>query len=319
MPAESLDNELLLEAAVQEAFEAAAIRHFPAEVLRPELSEASEAEEGERGIWIMFPRVARPHYRYKKYTVIRPLQINRALARSVILTDGETLEDRLLNAGARGWPVTAETHYYQLLPGAELGHLAAYELPGQPYAEAARQFEQVPRPLAQPGHPQQRTVVKLVVPGLALRPHSPFSLRLDLTGAKPRLRLHLHFGERAAHELAEDLAKRRLAQVVAAVRRHVGGPMREALADRLVRKLGRHQITLAEGRSRALAAELVEAVTRAVAHHLPRAAAVLSTAAKDPAAGVTMTFAFDFADLAALKHGKVGAPEVSVHPGTRRA
>ena len=36
---------------------AAAVRHFPAEVLRPELTESSEAEDGERGIWIMFPRV----------------------------------------------------------------------------------------------------------------------------------------------------------------------------------------------------------------------------------------------------------------------
>jgi len=319
MPAESLDNELLLEAAIQEAFEAAAIRHFPAELLRPELTEASETEEGERGIWIMFPRAARPHYRYKKYTVIRPVQITRSLARSVILTDGETLEDRLLDAGSRGWPVTAETHYYQLLPGAELGHLAAYEMPGQPYAEAAQQFEQVPRPLAHPAHPPQRTVVKLVVPGLALRPHSPFSVRLDLTGPRPRLRLHLHFGERAAHELADDLAKHRLAQVVGTVRRHVGGPVREALAERLLRKLGKHGITLAEGRSRALAAELGEAVVRAVASHLVRAAAALSTAAKDPAAGVTMSFAFGFADLAALRHGRAGAPEVSVHPGVHRA
>jgi len=247
------------------------------------------------------------------------VQITRSLARSVVLTDGETLEDRLLDAGSRGWPVTAETHYYELLPGAELGHLAAYEMPGQPYAEAAQQFERVPRPLAHPAHPPQRTVVKLVVPGLALRPHAPFSVRLDLTGPRPRLRLHLHLGERAAHELADDLAKHRLAQVVGTVRRHVGGPVREALAERLMRKLGRHGITLAEGRSRALAAELAEAVVRAVASHLPRAAAALSTAAKDPAAGVTMSFAFGFADLAALRHGRAGAPEVSVHPGTYRA
>jgi hypothetical protein len=320
MPAESLDNELLLEAAVQQAFEAAAVRHFPAEVLRPELTEASEAEDGERGIWIMFPRAARPHYRYKKYTVIRPLRITRAMARTVILTDGETLEDRLLEAGARGWPVNAETHHYQLLPGAEIGHLAAYELPGQPYAEAAQQFEQAPRPLAHPAHhPQQRTVVKLVVPGLALRAHPPFSVRLDLSGPRPRLRLHLHFAERAAHELAQDLAARRLAQVVATIRRHVGPAVREALAERLVRKLGRHQITLAEGRSRALAADLAEAVIRAVAEHLPRAAAALGAAAKDPAAGVTMSFAFGFDNIAALKQGKLGAPEVSVHPGTHRA
>ena len=144
MPAESLENELLLEAAVQEAFEAAAVRHFPAEVLRPELTEASEAEEGERGIWIMFPRAARPHYRYKKYTVIRPVQITRSLARSVILTDGETLEDRLLDAGSRGWPVDrrgallrAAARRRARPPG------GVRDASGEtPYAEAAQQFEQ---------------------------------------------------------------------------------------------------------------------------------------------------------------------------------
>ena len=97
--------------------------------------------------------------------------------------------------------------------------------------------------------------------------------------------------------------------MVADVRRHVGGPVREALAERLVRKLGKHGITLAEGRSRRLAAELAEAVVRAVAKHLPAAAAALSAAAKDPAAGVTLTFAFAFADRAALRHGRAGAPE----------
>jgi len=325
LPAESLDNQLLVEAAVQEAFTAAAVRHFPGEVLRPELTEAngpSEAEDGERGIWIMFPRNARPHYRYKKFTVIQPVRITRALARSVVLTDGETLEDRLLDAGARGWPVGGEVHRYELLPGAELGHLAAYEIPGEmpSYAEAARQFELVPpaHPLAHPTGPQRTTVVRLVVPGLALRPFSPFSLRLDLTAPRPQLRLHLHFGERVAHELAEHLAQHRMAAVVAAVRRHVGGPLREALADRLVRKLGKHGITLAEGRGRVLAAELAEAAARAAAHHLPASADALGAAARDPKAGLTMTFAFGFANREAIRHGPVGGPTLSIHSGLHR-
>ena len=326
LPAESLDSELLLEAAVQEAFTAAAVRHFPGEVLRPELTEStgsSEAEDNERGIWIMYPRAARPHYRYKKFTVIQPVRITRALARSVILTDGETLEDRLLDAGARRWPVAGEVHRYELLPGAELGHLAAYEIPGEmpSYAEAARQFELVPptHPLAHPAGPQRTTVVRVVVPGLALRPSSPFSLRLDLAGPKPQLRLHLHFGERAAHELAEHVTQHRMAAVVAAVRRHVGPPLRGALADRLVRKLGKHGITLAEGRSRMLAAELAEAVARAAAHRLPASADALRTAARDPKAGLTMTFEFGFANREAIKHGRViGTPTLSIHSGLHR-
>ena len=119
----------------------------------------------------------------------QPVRITRALARSVILTDGESLEDRLLDAGARRWPVAGEVHRYELLPGAELGHLAAYEIPEEmpSYAEAARQFELVSptHPLAHPAGPQRTTVVRVVVPGLALRPSSPFSLRLDLAGPKP--------------------------------------------------------------------------------------------------------------------------------------
>jgi hypothetical protein len=325
LPAESLDNELLLEAAVQEAFTAAAVRHFPGEVLRPELTESigsSEAEDGERGIWIMYPRAARPHYRYKKFTVIQPVRITRMLARSVILTDGETLEDRLLDAGARRWPVTGEVHRYELLPGAEFGHLAAYEIPGgsPSYAEAAGQFELVPpsHPLAHPAGPQRATVVRLVVPGLALRPFSPFSLRLDLAGPKPKLRLHLHFGERVAHELAEHVAQHRMAAVVAAVRRHVGPPLREALAERLVRKLGRYGITLAEGRGRVLAAELAEAVVRAAANRLPASADALRAAARNPSAGLTMTFEFDFANREAIKQGRAGAPTLSIHSGLHR-
>ena len=252
------------------------------------------------------------------------MRITRALARSVILTDGETLEDRLLDAGARRWPVAGEVHRYELLPGAELGHLAAYEIPGEmpSYAEAARQFELVPSdaPAGAPGGSGQRTtVVRVVVPGLALRPSSPFALRLDLAGPKPQLRLHLHFGERVAHELVEHVAQHRMAAVVAAVRRHVGPPLREALADRLVRKLGKHGITLAEGRSRMLAAELAEAVARAAAHHLPASADALRTAARDPKAGLTMTFAFAFANREAIKHGRViGTPTLSIHSGLHR-
>ena len=141
------------------------------------------------------------------------------------------------------------------------------------YAEAARQFELVPptHPLAHPAGPQRTTVVRVVVPGLALRPPSPFSLRLDLAGPKPQLRLHLHFGERVAHELAGHLTQHRMARWSPPCR-HVGPPLRGALADRLERKLAKHGITLAEGRSRMLAAELAEAIARAAAHHLPAAA-----------------------------------------------
>jgi hypothetical protein len=217
----------------------------------------------------MFPRAVRPHYRYKKYTVVQPVLLSRPLARGVVFTDGETLEDRLLDAGVRSWPVPAEAHFYELMPGAELGHLAAFETDGATasYAEAALEFDQLapgrPQPIPHPrdrdhraggphpgpGHPGAAggpgghrhphahphpgaRVVRILVRGLRLRHRSPFSLRLDLAGTKPQLRLHLHLSERVAHELVEHLAKQRMAQVVAVVRRVVGEPVRQALAGR---------------------------------------------------------------------------------------
>ena len=349
LPAESMDNELLLEAAVQEAFTAAAVRHFPAEVLRPDL--APQPEDGERGIWLMFPRAVRPHYRYKKYTVVQPVQLTRPLARAVVFTDGETLEDRMLDAGVRSWPVPAEAHFYELMPGAELGHLAAFEVEGATasYAEAAMEFDQLapgrPQPIAHPrdrdhraggahpgtahpgapggaGGPRHRQpggrVVRIVVRGLRLRHRPPFSLRLDVAGSKPQLRLHLHVSERVAHELVEHLAKQRMAQVVAVIRRLVGEPVRQALAGRVHRMLTRRGITPAEGASARLAAWLAEAASRAVAKQLPAAATALATAAKDQASGVTLTFTFTFNDRQAIAAAKGSEPELSIRSGVHR-
>jgi hypothetical protein len=51
-----------LETEVQEAFAAAAARHLPAAVLRPELVEGESV--GEHAVWMMMPRVTRPCFRY---------------------------------------------------------------------------------------------------------------------------------------------------------------------------------------------------------------------------------------------------------------
>jgi hypothetical protein len=339
LPAESMDNELLLEAATQEAFTAAAVRHFPPAVLRPDLA---QPWDGEHGIWLMFPRSARPHYRYKKYSVVTPVRLTQPLARVVVFANGETLEDRLLDAGARSWPVSAEVHHYELLPGAEFGHLAAFEADGAAPAQAATEFDEVTadharvvarpadrdhRPGAQPvpgaarrpHDPQPGVrVVRVVVPGLRLHPWRPFTVRLDLSGARPVLRLHLHLSERLAHELAEHLARQRMAQVVAEIRRRTGEPMRQALSHRLHRILVRHGITPPEGASAQLAGWLAEAIVRTVAAQLPTAATELASAAKDPADGVTLTFAFPFASKAALTAGHGEKPHLRIRSGVHR-
>jgi hypothetical protein len=341
MPQASLGQELLVEAAVEEAFEQAAMRHFPPQVLRSDLATAERDEE--RGIWVPLPRTVRPHFRYKKYSVVEPLRITRPMAQAVVFAEGDTLEERLLDEGVTGWPVQAELHTYELLPGGELGHLAAFELEGESYADGALEFDELEdeRSLRQPG---ARTgsrppaggwrrpggpgrggrrragtrVVRLKVRGRRLRRRPRFALRLDLASATPQLTMHLLISERVAHQIVGDLEHKRQAQVVAAVRRLVGEPRQKAMAARLQRLLAKHGITLPEGGSTKLAGALAEAVVRVVAAQLPEAAATMATAAKDPAPGATLSFTFPFSDKDALARGEPGEPTMQIRPGHHR-
>jgi hypothetical protein len=342
MPEASLEHELLVEAAVEEAFEQAAMRHFPPQVLRPDLAQAEQDDE--RGIWVALPRSTRPHLRYRKYSVVRPLRITRPMAQAVVFTEGDTLEERLLDEGVSNWPVQAELHTYELLPGGDVGHLAAFELEGESYADGALEFDELederplhqpgggrgPRPLARggrrPGGAGRRgrrrargRVVRLKVRGRRLRRRPRFAIKLDVTSAAPQLVLHLLVSERVAHQMAGDLEHKRQAQVVAAVRRLVGEPRQKAMAARLQRLLTRQGITLPEGGGAKLAAALAEAVERVVAAQLPEAAATLATAAKDPAAGATLSFTFPFADKDALARGEPGEPTMQIRAGMHRA
>jgi hypothetical protein len=332
LPDASLRQELLVEAAVEEAFEEAALRHFPPQVLRPDLAQAERDDE--RGIWVALPRSTRPHLRYRKYSVVHPLRMTRPMAQAVVFAEGDTLEERLLDEGATTWPVQAELHTYELLPGGDVGHLAAFELEGESYADGALEFDEVEdeRPLRPPafggrrpggarrgrGHPGRR-VVRLKVRGRRLRRRPRFAIRLDVTSAAPQLVLHLLISERVAHQMAGDLEHKRHAQVVAAVRRLVGEPRQKAIAARLQHMLARQGITLPEGGGAKLAAALAQAVERVVAAQLPEAAATLASAAKDPAAGATLSFTFPFADRDALGRGEPGEPTMQIRAGMHRA
>jgi hypothetical protein len=331
LPDASLRQELLVEAAVEEAFEEAALRHFPPQVLRPDLAQAER--DGERGIWVALPRSTRPHLRYRKYSTVHPLRITRPVAQAVVFAEGDTLEERLLDEGATTWPVQAELHTYELLPGGDVGHLAAFELEGESYADGALEFDELEdeRPLRPPavggrrpggarrgrGH-HGRRVVRLKVHGRRLRRRPRFAIRLDVTSAAPQLVLHLLISERVAHQMAGDLEHKRHAQVVAAVRRLVGEPRQKAIAARLQHMLGRQGITLPEGGGAKLAAALAQAVERVVAAQLPEAAATLASAAKDPAAGATLSFTFPFANRDALGRGEPGEPTMQIRAGMHR-
>ncbi|WP_164983848.1 hypothetical protein [Cellulomonas endophytica] len=330
MPARSLEDELLLETAVQEAFTAAALRHVPPQLLRPDLVESQP--EGDRGIWVLQPRTGAARYRYKKYTVVQPVVLTPGVARAITFADGGTLEERLLDAGARSWPVQAEAHFYELLPGAQLGHLAAFELEGEGIgpSEGALEFESLsaarPLPFRHPspgggagprGPSAGARVVRLKVRGLRPRPQRRFTVRLDLSGPRPVLDVHLRIGERVAHEIVGHLEKRRLPQVVTTVRGLVGPPARQALAETLTRVLGRHGVTLPEGGAARLADALCESLLRTVAQQLHQSAAALTTAAQHPDRGVTLTFAFTFEGRQALGRAPSDDPTLAIRSGAR--
>jgi hypothetical protein len=129
LPGESQDQPLRLAAEVQEAFAEAVTRHVPARLLRADLdaAEAAGGEEGEAGVWVLMPRGPSRTYRYRAYTRVRPVRLRRRVARAIVLRDGATLERRLLDRGVRAWPVDAEVHLYETVPGTHLGHIAGFE------------------------------------------------------------------------------------------------------------------------------------------------------------------------------------------------
>ncbi|WP_328475147.1 hypothetical protein OHA21_17705 [Actinoplanes sp. NBC_00393] len=321
LPPEQLGDELLVAAETQAAFAEAAARHLPAAVLRPEVVESES--EGEHGFWVMMPRATRPCYRFKKYSQVLPVRISRPIARSVAMAGGDTLESRLLDAGVQSWPVTAELEVYELLDGANPGHLAAYEVGDlADIAAAAGEFEELSAATATAlarnprlaGSGRRRRFYRLRVGRRALRRHRLFALRLDLTAAQPVLGVHLRVGERDAHTLAGHLDKGEMVQVVALVRRLVGPAAQQRLAERLTKLLTRHGVRLDSGAA-GLAGRLADGIVAGVSAQLPAAATTLTQAAKDPAAGVTLTYRFTFPDRDGIGTAAPPAPTLTVRPG----
>jgi hypothetical protein len=129
LPAEAFEDTLRMEAEIQEAFAEAAARNIPAEHLRPDLPQLETAAE--RGVWVLMPRAARPRYRYKKYSRVFLVPITRQVARAIATADGGSVETMLRDRGVSTWPVNAEVHLYETLPGAtHLGHIAQFESEG---------------------------------------------------------------------------------------------------------------------------------------------------------------------------------------------
>jgi hypothetical protein len=332
LPPESLENDLLLESEVQDAFAEAVARHLPASVLRPELAEREV--DGESGVWVLMPRATRPCFRYKKYSRVLPVRISRPMARSVVLSGGDTLERRLLESGVQSWPVDGEVELYELLPGGLPGHMSAYE-----EADDAHEFEELTSTAAMmlAGNPRFAQMGRFGGTGwhrgpgaryfrfrhrgraLRRRHGHGFLLAFDLTAPQPVLKVNLLVGERDSHELAAQLQRRQLVQVVSTVRRLLDPAAVGHMTARLEKMLAKHGITAPAGTGRTLAERLADGMLRTVSEKLPAAAQQLAQAAQDPAPGTTLTFTFPFADRAAVAAGTpAGDPSVTIRPGSHR-
>jgi hypothetical protein len=324
LPAEAQDEPLRVGAEVQEAFAEAVARHLPAELLRADI-DANEVD-GESAVWVLMPRGPRRRYRYRKYCRAVPVRLSRPVARAIVLSDGGTLEQRLLDEGVAAWPAEAEVHLYEALPGTHAGHLAA----GEGSTDAGEFEELVPATAAlllrRPGAgrgasgvPRYYRVVARHRPGAHRhRRHRRMVLHLLLAAGRPTLHLHLHLSEREAHRIGELLEARADVRLVAAFRSLVRGVV-AALPERLVRRAARIPgLTLGVEQAQRLAAAIGERMVTAVAAQLRGLGPALATATRDPAPGVTLTFAFGFADPSALAAGRPDVPVVTVRPGRAR-
>jgi hypothetical protein len=283
-------------------------------------------------VWVLMPRGPGRRYRYRKCSRVFPVRIGRQVARAVVLVDGETLEQRLLDEGATGWPLEAEVHLYESLPGAHIGHLAASE--GEDYAGGAvdpGEFEELTqqtaslllnqpglgRPAGPAGTP--RRWYRVAVPGRPRYPKRRYKrvlVRLLLTGPRPILRVHLRLGERGSHRIGELVAQRADVRLVAGFRSLILGVAQRSLPTRIARQFQRTPgAAVSMEQARAIAAALGERMVAALSAQLRTLGPSLGAAARDPKAGMTITFEFGFADRAALAAGRADAPTITVRPG----
>ncbi len=331
LPAEAFSDPLRLESETQAAFAEAAARYIPRSFLARDLAAIETSRDA--GVWVYMPRVTRPCFRYRKFTHVYRLAIPRPAARAIRFPSGDTLERRLLDAGARSWPLEAEVHLYETLPGTQLGHLAAFEAGATPAeaAAASEEFEELTPEVAamlvqEPGlgrsagtRPGQRRLFRITSPGLRVRRSRRFTVRLDASAAAPVLRLHVRLSERESHEIAGALARKANVQVVSQIRAALGPAFRAALTRRMARHLAEKAgAPVPPARAAELAEKLAEAMLGAVSTNLPSSAPSLGDAARDAAPGVTLTFEFRFKDKAALVSGDPTAPTLVIRPGWHR-
>jgi hypothetical protein len=327
-PSETFADELQLDAAVQQGFAEAAAAAMPDRLLHPDLPERETQEEG--GVWVLMPRAASPHYRYRRYAREFVVPISRQVARIVRWSDGGSLEGYLLDAGASRWPVQAEVELFEAMPGTHLGHLGGDTGEVQPLTpETAglllrepglgRGGPAAPRAFGARPQPGQR-LYRLRPVGLAAaragRPQRRVFVDLDATPGRPVLRIGLRLSERQAQSLLTQVqgTKPDLPGALAALGRSYAIALPAAVVGRLLRR----SVVPDAAKAGAVADRVTAAVTTALSTYLTERSAQLATAARDPANGMTITVAFPGVSPAALADAPLPAGQVSVQPGWSR-
>ncbi len=310
-PLEAFGSELQLDAAVQQAFAESAAAYLPDRLLRPELPERETAGTG--GIWVLMPRAARPHYRFRRYTRTFPVPVSRQVARCVPWSDGGTLETHLLDRGAQRWPVQAEVDLYEALPGTHVGHFTLDEAVGGSRPDAG-EYELLTPDIAGLllGEPALGRPAPAGTRGAAGRPRpTPGSryfriraggltrrrrrrravIRLDVASGQVRVLLRL--SERQAQQVLSQLDRapgrqRDLPSVLLAIRQNYDRTLAAGLAARLVKR----NLVVDTEQARAVADRMTAAVGAALSAYLEKSAAQLAAAVRDPADGVTLVVTF---------------------------
>jgi hypothetical protein len=340
LPAEAFADELQLDAAVQAAFAEAAAGAVPDRFLKHDLPER-EVAAGGNGVWIMMPRAARPHYRYRRYSRVFAVPVTRQAARAVPWSDGGTLESYLLDRGVSSWPALAEIRVYETMAGAELGHLAQGESGSGAAAEQAQEFQPLTPEVAglligEPGlgrrsgagrghrpHPGRRYVHVRPMgrPGglrpAVRRPRRRIALTFALAGGSPYVRVALRLSERRGQELAAALTPGAgkpadVAAALAVLETRFTSP----LTARIVHRLRRGGLTPDVSTATLVAGKVVAGVNAALSGLLKERPHLIMASLQDPADGITITVTFAGVTKESL-NGSLPVGTVAVHPGWR--
>jgi hypothetical protein len=313
-----------LEAAVTDAFHAAAAENFPPQVLVPELHEASVP-----ATWVVMPRGRRRKRYYKKYTRVFDIEITPQVAESVTTFGGTKLAAALKDQLGVTPPVRARVHLYQAIAGTTLRRIAALERTVSGLGRGSTGAVQLhPLTVEAAGTLLQHPKLGRNVPGTYLSARGAVAVGqrfyyLEIAGARPiadargsvrrtsgvnvtldfpkdEFRVFLHLGESDAQQAAAAIRKQDLTSVLVLVKRVLDAGVSVALGGDIKRHVkilseapqeeifGGAMKQLADSVKRVLVKKVEAWAGRAVAEYLKGSAGEFVAATEDPADGATI-------------------------------